>query len=287
MMDVTGIDYFKEMIRREWTDDAIVAAWREWSTEFSVWLRQATEIIVEAAGVPLGAHVLDLASGTGEPALTLAEKVGPDGSVTATDLSSGMIAITEANAKARRCGNVWCRQADVHSLPFGDRTFDAVTCRFGVMYFADAPTALHEIWRVLKLRGRVALTAWASLNENEFLQIPLMPFLNRTEVPPPPIGAPQPFKYAEPGTLSADLAAAGFQDVDERRCALTLVFPGTPEENWQHIYDTAAPFRPIIESLSPSDLNKAVAEVLDGYRRCFDGQRVTTSGTMVLATATR
>jgi SAM-dependent methyltransferase len=286
-MTITGIEYFKEMIRHEWTDETTVAAWRAWYPQFSAWLRQATEIIVDAAGLQPGEQVLDVASGTGEPALTLAEKVGPDGRVTATDLSSGMIEITEANARLRGCRNVHCRQADVHCLPFEDATFDAVTCRFGVMYFADTATALHEIWRVLKPGSRVVLTAWASLDQNEFLQIPLLPFLKRANVPAPPTGAPQPFKYAEAGTLSADLSTAGFNRINEKPFPLTLVFPGTPEDNWQHIYDTAAPFRQIIESLSPGDRNEAVAEVLNGYRSRYDGQQVKTSATMILATATR
>jgi ubiquinone/menaquinone biosynthesis C-methylase UbiE len=282
-----NIEQFKEMIRLEWTDANTVAAWRKWYPQFAVWLREATEIIVEAAQVRPGMHVLDIASGTGEPALTLAERVGPLGQVTASDLGPEMIAIAEENARSRRFSNMKFQQADVHNLPFADEAFDVITCRFGVMYFADPARALSEIARVLKPGGRVALTAWAPLEQNEFLVIPFMPFLKRANVPPPPPGAPHPFRYAQAGSLSSELSAAGFREVSERTCALTLMFPGRPEENWQHLYETAAPFHPIINSLSPQGREQAVAEVLEAYRRCYDGKQVKTSGTMVLATAAR
>jgi SAM-dependent methyltransferase len=107
---------------------------------------RATESIVRAAQVTPGMEVLDIASGTGEPALTLAETAGH---VTATDLGPQMLVSAEENARARGVGNVTFTHADVHELPFGDASFDRVTCRFGIMYFADVDRALGEIRRVL------------------------------------------------------------------------------------------------------------------------------------------
>ena len=90
---------FKEQIRAEWTEEATVAAWRRWHPQLAIASRGATGAIVEAARIKPGMRVLDLASGTGEPALTLARAVGPAGHVTATDLGPGMLKAAEENAK--------------------------------------------------------------------------------------------------------------------------------------------------------------------------------------------
>lgn len=283
----TEIAQFKEMIRQEWTDPATVAAWRKWNPQFVASLHQATEILMDVAHVRPGMQVLDLASGTGEPALSIAAAVGPEGHVTATDLGPGMLATCEENARAQGLTNMSFEVADAHVLPFPDGAFDLVTCRFGVIYFADCGQAMREIHRVLKPGGRVVLTGWGPLDQNQFLTIPLMPFLKRMPVPPPPPGAPHPFKFAEAGSLSAELAAAGIGQIEESFRALQLRFPGTPEENWEQLYSGAAPFHPIINSLDAAERAAALDEVLSGYRQCYDGKFVTTTATMVIAAAIR
>jgi SAM-dependent methyltransferase len=275
------------MIIEEWTDPAAVAAWRKWSPQFAIFLREATDVLVQAAHVQPGIQVLDLASGTGEPSLTLAQKVGPTGHVTATDLSSGMLAIIEENARYQGLTNMTFRQADVHQLPFPDQQFDLVSCRFGVMYFADCAKAMQEIARVLKPRGRVVLAAWASLEQNQFITVFLLPFLKRVQPPPPPPGAPHPFKFAAPGSLSSELSNASFGQVEEAFHALKFPFPGTPEDLKQEMLDVSAPFLPIINSLEPMEREKAMAEVVEGYRQCYDGKHVNTTGTIVLASGER
>lgn len=105
-------------------------------------VRAAREVIIEHAQVKPGMKVLDQASGHGEP--SLAELVGPEGHVTATELSDGLLAL--AGEKAKRAGltNMTFRTMDSHDLQFPDGTFDRVTCRLAVMYFADYPAALRD-----------------------------------------------------------------------------------------------------------------------------------------------
>jgi SAM-dependent methyltransferase len=287
LSNATTMDQFKQRIIEEWTDPGAVAAWRKWSPQFAIFLREATDVLVEAAHVQRGMQVLDLASGTGEPALTLAERVGSTGHVTATDLGSGMLAIAEENAHSQGLANMSFRQADVHQLPFADRQFDLVSCRFGVMYFADCAKAMQEIARVLKPGGRVVLAAWGLLEQNQFITVFLMPFLKRVQPPPPQPGAPHPFKFAVPGSLSSELSNASFGHVAEAFHALKLPFPGTPEDIKQEMLDVSAPFHPIINGLEPIEREKAMAEVLAGYRQCYDGKYVNTTGTIVLATGVR
>jgi SAM-dependent methyltransferase len=280
-------EQFKEQVVQEWTDPTTVAAWSKWHSKYVVQSAQVNEAIVQAAQVEPGMRVLDIASGTGEPALTLAELVGPEGHVTATDLGPGMIAVARENAEGGGLTNMTFLQADVHQLPFPDRSFDRITCRFGVMYFADLPQALGEIYRVLKPDGRVAFTAWGPLEQNPRMLAGLTPFLKRVEVPPPPPGAPQPFRFAEAGTLAAALQSAGFQEVQEELRTVSYAWPGPPEEAWEQFRDAAVPFHPIIYSLASEEQEEAIGEVVEGYRQYYDGQKVNFPGVIVLASAVR
>jgi len=279
----SSTEQFKEQVRAEWTDPATVAAWRKWHPKFVGQSGEATDAILQLSQVAPGMQVLDLASGTGEPALALARAVGPEGHVTATDLGAGMLTIVQENARHAGLTNLTFQEADAHALPFPEQTFDRVTCRFGVMYFADVGQALREIRRVLKPGGLVVLAAWGPLEQNPFLLGALAPFLQRVTVPPPPPGAPHPFKFAEPGTLAQELERAGFQRSEEQFRTITWAWPGPPEELWEHFWEVAVPFHPIIDSLAPDQRQQAISEVVETYRRYYDGQRVNTPAVIVLA----
>jgi SAM-dependent methyltransferase len=285
--ETPSTEQFKERVIQEWTAPNTVAAWSKWHPKIVVASAETKEAIMQAARVEAGMHVLDIASGTGEPALTLAELVGPEGHVTATDLGADMIAVAKQHAERAGLTNMTFLQADAHELPFADRSFDRVTCRFGVMFFADAPQALGEIYRVLKPEGRVAFTAWGPLEQNPYASSALTPFLKRVDVPPPPPGAPQPFRYAEAGTLSAELQRAGFREVQEELRTISWAWPGPPEELWEHFRDVAVPFHPTIYGLEPEEREQAFGEVVEGYRRYYDGQKVDLPAVIVLASGVR
>ena len=280
-------EQFKERVVQEWTDSNMVAAWSKWHPKLVLVSAEAKEALVQAVQAEPGMQVLDIASGTGEPALTLAEVVGPEGHVTATDLGQSMIAVAKENAEKAGLTNMTFLQADAHELPFSDQSFDRVTCRFGVMFFADLPQALSEIYRVLKPGGRVAFTAWGPLEQNPYFATFLTPFLKRVEVPPPLPGAPQPFRFAESGTLTAELQKAGFQLVQEEIRTISWDWPGPPEEVWEHVRDVAVPFHPIIYGLEPEARKQAMGEVIEGYRRHYDGQMVNFPAAIVLACGVR
>ena len=68
---------------------------------------------------------------------------------------------------------------------------------------------------------------------------------------------------------------------------IPLPWPGPPEELWQHLYDIAAPFRPVVDGLAPDERERAIGEVLAGLRRYYDGERTNTPAAVVVASATR
>src|SRR5260221_8358611 len=100
----------KEMVRKDGVSPA--PAWKKWYSQLAFQSRQATELVVQGAALSPGMHVLDLASGSGEPALSVSAAVGPEGRVTATDLLREMLQIAEENASARGIKNIDFRAAD-------------------------------------------------------------------------------------------------------------------------------------------------------------------------------
>jgi len=289
---MTALDHataakYHQQVRDDWTNAATVAAWRDWHPKLRAITREVTDALVRTARIEPGLQVLDLACGTGEPALTLAELVGPTGRVTATDLASGMVAVAEANARQAGLTNITCRQADVHDLPFPDAGFDRVTCRSGVMYFVDCLQALREVRRVLRPEGRAAFTTWGPLDQNSYFMTGLAPFLRRVNLPRPADEAPGPHRFATLGPLATVMTEAGFRQVEEAFQPVTLRWPGPPSELWESFYGLGVPFQPVINSLAPAEREQAVAEVLAGYERLYDGEAVVCSAQIVVASGVR
>lgn len=263
----------------------LVAA-EKWKAKSAFMGSAVTEALVAYARPQPGMQVLDLASGTGEPAISLASKVGPAGHVTALDLSAELLDIAEQRARQRQLTNVTTRHADAHRLPFSDASFDLITCRFGVMFFSNPDEALQEAHRVLKPGGRACFLAWGPFEQPYWAST--MGVVHR-HVGGPLMAADgfDIFRFAQPGSLSAALQRAGFGNVEEETKTLPWTWPGSAEEVWEYAQAVSTPFRPLLDRVKPDQWGELNAEVHAAIRAYQDGNSVKFGAAVVLAAGVR
>ncbi|WP_394835592.1 class I SAM-dependent methyltransferase [Pendulispora rubella] len=271
----------------EWDDPGVVAAWRRWRSRFADQTRGFTEALLQAAGVVPGMHVLDLASGAGDPALALAKAVGPRGCVTATDISDAMLAIVSDVAHQEKIDNIGCRRADAAALTFPDESFDLVTCRLGIMHVPNVTEALRESRRVLRPGARAVFLVWGGspAEQGAFLHHRIL--ARHVEMPVLLPNAPGPLRFAAYGSLSAALRGAGFRQVEEttHRCVLSCAGPAS--ELWQSIREMAAPLRHLLAGVSPDVRERIHEEVETALQSYSHGERIELPATVHIATGLR
>jgi len=144
--------------KAQWS--AAAPGWERSSAWFDRNSADLVNWICDAAGVQPGHIVLDVACGAGQPSVTAAQRVRPDGRVIATDLSPQMADVTRRRAQRLGLDNLDAREMDAQALAFADASFDAATCRFGLMFCPEPVRAASEVRRVLKPGARFALAVW-------------------------------------------------------------------------------------------------------------------------------
>ena len=211
---------YKSTTRQQW--DAAAAAWDRWNPVLREWLGEATELMLDMAGVRLGSRVLDVAAGAGDQTLQAASRVGPRGHVLATDISPKILELAAAQAQRAGLGQVQTAVLDGESLDVAEASFDAVISRLGLIYFPDQQRALRAMHRALKPGGRVAAIVYSTPERNGFFSIPVSVIRARAALPPPLPGQPGPFSLGGAGVLEASFKSAGFTDVTSRVIAAPL-----------------------------------------------------------------
>jgi len=195
----------------------------DWSNRGSHWDAHADALaelaarfnqpLLEAAAIGPGQQVLDCATGAGEPALTIAAMIAPDGQVTASDLTREMIAGAERRARENAIANISFRICDMTGLPFEDGAFDRVVCRFGLMFVPGPERATVEAHRVLGAGGRAAYMVWGPMAENTAFDVLKQASDEVFGANDPLVELDAPFNLAGAGALEAALEAARFDEV--------------------------------------------------------------------------
>jgi SAM-dependent methyltransferase len=210
-------EYYREYTRTTWNDSA------EAYVNFMRNLEPFRSDLLDRIRPQPGEQVLDLGTGPGEPAMTIARAVGGKGHVTGVDLSENMVSIARRVASARGLKNVDFQAMDCASLTLPDSNFDAVTSSFGFQIFTNPEKAAGEAHRVLKPKGRISVSVWSTGDKVPFLDAIVAPMLEHAE--PDENGyIPTPYETGAPGEMVAFLEAAGFADGHEERVRHIVTF---------------------------------------------------------------
>ncbi len=276
-----------EEIREQQHDtwERFAAGWKKWDGMALSWLAPFGEAMLRKAGLREDAHVLDIATGTGEPGLTAARRV-PRGRVTLTDLAEHMLAVASEHVALRGLDNVETRVCETGALPFADASFDAVLCRFGYMFFPDIGIANREFVRVARPGARVCAAIWSDPLKNPWATTILGTIARHVDLPAPPPGSPGLFRCAGTGYMREVFIESGLKDVHEEEVATDMLHE-SPEHYWTFMNDVAAPVVAGLAKVDAATREKIKAEVLHQARRTprdDGGIRLRSTATVIVGT---
>lgn len=250
----------KERERRTWA--SVAEGWRRRDELLRKGAAPVTERMLELAAVDAGHRVLDIASGTGEPALSAARRAGPRGRVVGTDLVEEMLAVARDKAAREGLSNIEFRCVDGEALDFEPATFDAATIRWGLMFMPEPEVCLRRVRALLIDGGRLVAACWAAPEDNPFVSL-LIDVLGRyTELPAPPPGAPGIFALADPARLRGVLAAAGFEDIQLEAMTIDVIEVDSGAAYWAAMEDLAGPVTLLVNQLDRDTRAAFVEDVI-------------------------
>lgn len=239
----------REQVGREW--DQVAGGWRRWAAEFAGSTWPVTQKLLAGLCLRPGDRVLDVGCGIGEPSLQAALHVAPGGSVLGVDLSESMVKVCLERAGKYEISNVEFKCAALEDLNEPDASFDAISARFSVIFFADVDAGFTRMFELLRPGGRSAVAVWTPMEQNPMFGIVAEQVQRFIDQPPDP-DAPGPMRLAGPGELSAALARAGFVDVTVEPVRFFNTAPSV-DEYWAMIQDMSPRLRTQLAAMSQSD----------------------------------
>jgi len=246
-----------------------------------------SQALIEDALVGSGHSVLDIATGPGEPALSVAAVVGPEGKVCGIDPVPGMVAAARRAAERLGFGNARFDVAFADQLTFPDDTFDAVVSRFGVMFFPSPVDAVREMLRVLKPGRKLALAVWHFAERNPF-HYSLARVIDRyVESPPLAPDAPDAFRFANSGKLRDVLGDAGAMATSERLLQFKIEAPISLEDFWTLRREMSEKLREKLAMLSGEQLSEVKRQTLEALGEYSTDSGMIFPGEVLIVSGTR
>lgn len=243
----------------DWT--AAAPGWRRWEAHILAFGWPVTHRMVEAIAPKPGQTILDVGCGIGDPAIEIAERIGPTGRVIATDLVAEMIETTRARAASFGLGNMEFRVCPVEELSIADGSLDAVCGRWSIIFCEDVVAVLARARTWLKPGGRLVMAAWTPQENSPGFKIINTALNRQVNLPPMDPTKPGMAQLSEPGQLEAALRAAGFANVRVEPVRLSI-FAKSGQEFWAMMSEMGGSLRKVYDGLSDSQRAAVSEEVV-------------------------
>lgn len=251
--------------REAWA--GLSASWDKWDPIIMDQLRPVSTAIIERLDIGDQQQHLDIASGTGEPGLSIA-KLAPRSHVVLSDLSAEMLEVATRRARVQGISNFETTVCSADDLPFDDEAFDSISVRFGYMFLPDMAKATAEFVRVLKPGGRICSSVWVSPERNPWTTLVVQSIATEVTVTPPDPDGPNMFRCAAPNTVTSIYLAEGLRNVAEWDVDIELVTQSA-EEYWEMISEhvsLAASTLQQVDEASRQRIRQAVLSKVGAYQ---------------------
>ncbi len=251
---------------RNW-DETRAAAWDKWFHIIEGGAQGLSDRMVALAAIGPGARVLDVASGLGEPAVAAARRAGPAGHELATDLSEDMLGYGRKRAEKLGLANIEFRRMDAQELDVPEAAFDAVLCRWGVMFLPDLDAALAGFRRCLKPGGRLVAAVWGPAERVPGVGLGARVVHAHLGLAPPDEGAGTPFACSDVTAFERRIATAGFEEVRGEWFNVPFTFESA-EQSTQFRRERSKPLTERIAGF-PAEAQEAAWAALTEATRAF------------------
>jgi SAM-dependent methyltransferase len=248
---------------------AAAEGWRRRAAFRAQDLGRSTERMLDLAEIGPGHRVLDVAAGTGEQTLLAARRVGPNGSVLATDIAVRLLTYLDESAKEAGLANVETRVMDARQLDLEPASFDAAICRMALMLIPDRDMALAGIRRALKPGKKLAVAVFSTAEKLPHIALSLAIARRHAGWPPAPFEDPGMFALGDPAVLRTTFERSGFHEVTIETVAGGQRFPSLAAA-MQDRRDALPEMRPLLASLSDAEQDAVWAEIEEVMRQ-FEG----------------
>lgn len=285
-------DEIRQHARMEW--NAAAPGWKKYGKDMFKWLAPVSDQLIRSTGITSGQSVLDVATGTGQPALTIAGMVGPNGRVVGVDLSPEMLEVAKKEAAYLGLTNVVVFQVvkDENLSMFSDNTFDSVVCRNGLMFMPDPVKALKAFLRVLRPGGKASVTVWGSPDKSPVMAVVMKTISKHVpdiKSPPAALGTPGgPFSIPTVDMLRDYFLKAGFSDFNAEKIEVTVAQTDTAQEFWQAMTEVTG-FLVLLLSKLPDEKKLAIKnDAIESLHKIFlSGGPVKFTGKLILGAVTK